>query len=408
MKYFKLYIKKTLKSCRPIILITLAFIVGLALTAYMLISSGNKEESRKLVRIGLVGSIEETYLGVGLDVVKNIDDSRFAIDFLEMDIDEAEERLSSGDISAYVEIPRGFVNSLVNGQNKHLRFVMSKGSAAISSVLMCEVLTAVSGLVTDSQKGIYALIDYMDENGVIGEWEPTVNTLNIQYFDKLLGRASATDCEILGIGDSLSLTEYYICGILTAFLLIFGISCSVLFADKNLALGRLMKSRNISITGMILCEYLAFVMLSCITVLALALIAGTASEVMLPEGLERIDFAWCIVTAVKLVPFAAMLASMQFFLYEAASGIVSGILVQFITSVGLGYISGCFYPSYFFPPAIQTAAAYLPSGLTFGFIRSCVSGSGIGAVWMLVPAYTVVFIVLSVFIRNRRLQRGSI
>ena len=51
----------------------------------------------------------------------------------------------------------------------------------------------------------------------------------------------------------------------------------------------------------------------------------------------------------SLIPVTIMFAAGQFFLFEAADGIVNGILMQLLCGIGMGYLSGYFYPSSFFP-----------------------------------------------------------
>lgn len=405
--YFRLYTKRAFKSYTSIFLITIVSVIGLFFTAQLLISMGQGDISKQKVRIGLVGDLTDTYLGIGFSAVEDIDESRFSIEFLELDEQAAENMLNEGDISAYLIVPDKFVDSIVNGDNMQLTFVMSETSATFSSILMSEVTNAISDIITNSESSIYALMRYSYNEKTIRDIDSKVDKLNIKYIDRILSRSDAIEMEVRGVSDSLNLIEYYVCGIVTIFLLIFGISCSVLFSEKNLPLGRLMKSRNFGVIQIVLSEYLAFLIISCLTVFILAFMAGAAAEIFLMSGnsIRNLGLVWCIATAVKLIPFIAMLAAMQFFLYEMTSGIVSGVLAQFVTAVGLGYISGCFYPYYFFPQTVQNIAAVLPSGIAFKFIRSCMSQTDSGWTMLLSVIYTVIFIGLSVMVRRRRLQR---
>ena len=92
-------------------------------------------------------------------------------------------------------------------------------------------------------------------------------------------------------------------------------------------------------------------------------------------------------------PVAAMFAALQFFLFEAADGIVNGILLQLICGIGMGYLSGYFYPSAFFPEKMRMLGELLPSGAARGLRRrerlENICGSVDGCLRLAVGVYCV-------------------
>jgi ABC-type multidrug transport system permease subunit len=107
----------------------------------------------------------------------------------------------------------------------------------------------------------------------------------------------------------------------------------------------------------------------------------------------------------SMLPVAAMLAILQFFLYELVSGTIQCILLQFSLAVFLGYLSGCFYPIQFFPESIQTLAVFLPTGAGLTYLEARLSGGPCLGSLAAVLVYFVVFFFLTVLIRKRRLCR---
>ncbi|MDE5716525.1 MAG: hypothetical protein K2I53_02700, partial [Lachnospiraceae bacterium] len=103
-----------------------------------------------------------------------------------------------------------------------------------------------------------------------------------------------------------------------------------------------------------------------------------------------------------LFPAAVMFAAMQFFLFEAAEGIVNGILSQLICGIGMGYLSGYFYPSAFFPEKMRVLGAFLPSGAAARFVQAGALGKIPAAAWAAVFVWLVVFLGLTMMVRWSR------
>jgi len=59
-------------------------------------------------------------------------------------------------------------------------------------------------------------------------------------------------------------------------------------------------------------------------------------------------------------------------MYELASDLVSGVLLQFFGTLALCFICGCLYPITFFPDSVQKIAAFLPVGLARMQLADCI------------------------------------
>ena len=95
--------------------------------------------------------------------------------------------------------------------------------------------------------------------------------------------------------------------------------------------------------------------------------------------------------ALRLLAAAVLAGAMHFFLYELASGVVQSVLLQFLTAVALGYVSGCLYPLRFFPEAMQRVGQWLPPGCAIAFLGAGLTrGSGLAPALGL-AAWTVFF-----------------
>ena len=107
--------------------------------------------------------------------------------------------------------------------------------------------------------------------------------------------------------------------------------------------------------------------------------------------------------ALLMAPAAAMISSMQIFLYECVEGTVGGVLLQFVTAVSISYISGYFYPSGFFPQTLQKIALALPGGVAFTYAKRAYAGNAGTEHVLPVLAYTLLFVALCSVVRKIRL-----
>ena len=139
---------------------------------------------------------------------------------------------------------------------------------------------------------------------------------------------------------------------------------------------------------------------SCI-VLSVILPGGVVSELSGYSVISMIGFF------LRALPFMLLIVLLSVFLWELVPGTVNGILLQFIASIGIGYISGCFYPSNMFPEAVQSFASVLPTGVALSGLRDALSGD-----WS--PLRLIICVIMSAALfaatcalRSFRLKKGG-
>ncbi len=414
-RYLRLSVKRAAKAFPTVMTITLVLCFGVVLTSLVVMRTSENDDSRRRVKVGVVGDVTESYLGVGLSAIKNIDDSRFAIDLIHIaSEEEARELLDASEISSYILIPDGFVESIVSGDNAPLTYVLKKTSAPLGSVLMSEVASSVSSLVTESQTGVSAIQEYCLDLGMGDDSYDVGEEANIVYISSVLKRGNLIDSDLAEGSDALGLYAYVFCGAVAFFLMLWGITCSPLFArrDSLAAFERLTESRLgrkgtvITVIG----DWISFFVLAETILIVLSLLGGIAiplTGIDLPE-IKSLGSTELAVFAVKLTPAVIALTAFEFLLFELTDSIVGSILLQFTAAASLGYISGCFYPVQFFPEPVQKLAAVLPSGAAFSCVRQAFAGSGpsLGSVAPLI-GYAVVFVVVAIAARAIRVLKPN-
>ena len=403
--YFCLQIKRVVRFL-PIILVVflLLSVLSAIIFSAMLKADENKEDKQKLA-IGIVGDTEDTFLGIGISALEKFDTSRFAIEFVELDEDKAKSSLQRGEISAYAVIPDDFVNSLVYGEIKKIKYYTNDDSAGISAVFEKEVTKVISDMLIQSQKGIYGLDKAMEDNGAGYKAGEKMNELCLEYIELIINRTSMGKNEFIGVSDNVSMPGYFLCSVSTLFIFLFGIACVSLYVKRDISLNRILFAKGQGGYRQVICEYFAYFLLVYIVVAVTSICVAVFGGLkpVIPE-LEYMDFFQVLLLIARLIPVIAMISALHFLLFEISRDIVSGVLIQFVVSVSLTYISGCFYPIYFFPEVVQKISLFLPGGISRSYLAGCIANKPMNTGFVLVLLYFIMFLGVTILVRNRRIK----
>lgn len=405
--YFLAQMKRAMKILPGQLAVNLAVCALAATLACLLIAQGVSEAGGARYRIGMVGDLSDSYLGFGIAALQDMDDSRFMIELVGMSEQEAENAFLRGDIYAIVRVPEGFLESIVYGENdRYVTYTATQGQKGLGTMVMGEITDIASTLVTSSQSAIYAMQRVLADQGRGEEIGRETDKLNLSLINLVLSRVEFGEVEVLGYADGLSLELYYICGMFLLFLLLSGLLNSALFVRKGTALPGFLKARGVGAFWQVTGEYLAYfclVLTGFFCLCGFVFLGMEKGLVKVPEweGMGATPF-WGLLRA--LIPVAAMFAALQFFLYETAEGIVNGVLVQFICGIGMGYLSGYFYPSAFFPEKMRTVGEALPTGVAARFAQAGALGEIPAGAWAAVCGWLALFLVLSVAVRKGRMK----
>lgn len=403
--YLKLQIKRGFKIYPVILLITLVTVFSILLTGFLLMKQNSESENKKKITIGIVGNTRDSYFEMGITALKKADTSRFFVSFPEMTEEQAREALKKHKIDAYVYIPENYIKSIYYGENIPAQYVTLSKPDGFGTILMNEVVELLSNLVVETQNGMYSMQDLAKAYNKRSNLNEKVNELNLTYLSFVLNRSSVYELKLLGISDMLSSEGCYICGIIIFFLLIWGISCCKLLSGRNLSLARSLNMYGINAASQLISEYAAYLILTLLTLLIFAGIFGAAISYN-SFGIRELaatDISSSIMFVIKMFPVIITITVMHKAFYELVSGIVSGILLQFLIAVSLGYISGCFYPNTFFPEAVRKTAEILPVGASFSYLRRLMSGTLSAGDFILPSAYTALFSFITICIRKYRM-----
>lgn len=406
LMYFKLQIKRDFRMLPSVLVMTLLLFAGASLLLSSFLATSESGEAQQKIRIGLVGNTDDSYMRMGIYALQNLDASRYAISIEVMDEEEAKQKLRKKEIAAYVLIPDGFVDGIKYGNNVPVQYVTEESITDIGAMMSQEYADAVAGELNESQNAIYSMEKYADENmPEVDKWE-LADQMVLDYVDALVDRTKLYDVKETGISNGMSFAGYYVCGGVVFFLMLWGISSAPLFQKRDRSLYEFLRSKNFHNWQEVLIEYAAYLLLMLICMFFSLCIAGIVlqySGFTIPELTDQ-GLLMLLRYGVYAVPAAAMLAAMQFSIYEVTDSAVSSIMMQFLVAVVLGYVSGCFYPSSFFPQAMQTAGGILPSGIAMTYMKDLLMQRG--TFWMILASagYLIFFLLLSIRCRRQELE----
>ncbi len=389
-----------------VILFTLLLTAVMSAVFVMLTDRKKTEKDANEMRIGITGATDDPYFAGAMLLIQDIEAADFSLTLEIMTEEEAREQLRGGKLTGYAVIPEGFVDSIISGENKKVRYISTGGQAGFGTMLTKEVLDVISNLITEGQSGIYGMQNIYYKYGMDEVLYEDERILNIRYIQYILDRGEIFEYRLLEEtgASGLHLNSYYICGIWLLFLLVWGISCSPLFSDKNRALQRLLHAKGVSAPAQIFGEYLAFVLLMLGTLFTILLLLflglfllGQDISKWLPLGNTEI-----ILFFIKGVPVILLAAALEFLLYEIAEGFLNGVLTQFFCAMLLGYVSGCIYPLQSLPVGMRRLSAFLPTGIGMQYLCSLMKDRTEGKLLMGLFVYILVLLALAAAFRYRR------
>lgn len=404
--YFLAQIKRVGRLLPGLLIVNLCVCACVGALACLLVTQGAISAGGTRYRIGIVGDLSDTYLGFGIKALQTIDDSRLMIKLVEMSEEEAEEAFSRGDLYAVMRVPDGLMESIVSGGNdRRITYTPNQGQKGLGTMVMGEIVNLASTLVTRSQSAIYGMQWVLVEEGRRGEIERETDRLNLMLINMVLSRSEFSEVEIVGYSQGLSLELYYFCSIILLVILLSGLLNSAFFARRPAALSGFVRARGVGAVWQVLSEYLSYLFLMLVSLFCLAclILFGLRRRMISVPEWKGMGAAPFLRFLLFLLPVAAMFAALQFFLYEAAEGIVNGILLQLLCGAGMGYLSGYFYPAAFFPERMRFVGGILPSGVAQRFVEAGVLQEAARHAGIAVFLYLAFFLALTAALRHRKI-----
>lgn len=357
---------------------------------------GTTSKSQSRIGVGIVGSIENKYMKLGVEMLNNMDASRFSIKFINMDETAAKKSLKAGEIIGYFKIDKDFIEALEKGENRPVEYISS--GAGMISALSKEVASVFSTLLVNSERAIYATDNYLIDHPQVYNRERANTEFNIELLKNVMSRGRIYDVKSIDTVSGLSDADNYICGMSVLFMMLTGLGLGGLLCDKNESLLRVLKSRGLSYGDSLIADMFVISLYIILTVLIFT--GGMAlTGAILPWNHNFVNlFEYCK----DIVFLSVMFASMHLFIYEIIYKKVVAVLAELLLGISLGYIGGCIYPISFFPDIIRKLSIFLPSGAGIQVLSDGMGYSVDIFCFIIILLYSILFIGGVYALRNKR------
>ncbi|MDD5929995.1 MAG: ABC transporter permease [Spirochaetales bacterium] len=373
------------------------------------VTSPQENGSRK-ISIGIIGNMDEPYMDFGINALQTMDSTKMSIELKLMNEEEAKKALFKGKISAYVIIPEGFIESIEYGRNdKQVIYVTSDGQQGFSDIIKTQIADILSALIVHSQSGIYSMQEELYRKKDYSRFDELTWDLNIKYVYWVLSRNKFADIKETGVSNGLSLQTYYFCAIVIFFLMILSLAANPFFSNRSTELYKIFYSRGVHSFSTVIAElfsYFIFMEIIFAIILIIMDFALNIDFLKIPQWKYSKNFKELFLFFIRSIPTVFMLCTLHFVLYETVDSVVSGILLQFIFSFIICYVSGCFYPIDFFPELIQKISNFIPTGAALKYSMLLITKNSTTQLLLFlaeIVIYSIIFLSLSVLLRFKKI-----
>lgn len=339
-------------------------------------------QDRHRIQIGICADPDEPYLDWMIQTIENMEDLKYSCQFEFVSEKKGVKRLQDGKYTALFLIPPDYIHSLIEGKEAILRIRFRQGQASIADYLVKELGNAASGIMLDTEAGIYALQDYYRENHWNGMSKDELS-LNIRYLQKVLQRKEIYSYEEIPAIGTITDRTHYTAVIILCFMSALGITCTALLRREPDALIVRLQQTGLPNWKRILAKEIAMLLCVACFYLTLSLLLAVASpwipgfrEIIPSHGASPLQTV--LLTGVKLftiTPVLLVICSCILWVFETVRHNFNSILLLFVSFLCLAYLSGYFYPLSYLPDSIQKISSFLPTRVILNYSYHRLNGS---------------------------------
>ncbi len=390
-KYLLLYSKRLLKIL-PFVIVVTSILFGSLAVAFRVVKEMDENDAMNVkFRIGVVGTAGDRYLSLGLAAFQSMDSTRYSIELVSMNEEEAKRQMRTRNIAAYVVFPDGFMEAALRGEIMPVQYVSTAGGVDMIALIKDEITIMVEQILYESQRGTNGVGEALWDNDLVKLSGKHMDGVAMEYVELALKRGKLYSARELGIGNGLDMNGYLLSSLTVLFLLLLCMGYAPLMIRADRSMEQLLASRRIGPVKQSAAEFfLYFISLWTLALAAVLLIH--ASDVLKDYNLGP-------GAVLKLLPVVLCVAAWSYLCYEISRNIVGGVLLLFLSAVVMAFVGGCMYPAYFFPESLQTIGSILPAGAARLQIAGCLTGADTTQSSYLLMGYSALFLALAVAAR---------
>lgn len=411
LQYLYLEMKKTIGMFPRMLLQAILLMVIISVIAFCGIKSMDRDSLAVNVDIGVVVREDNTMTRMALGYVENMESVSQICSFTQMSEEDGFAQLERGEVAALVILPEQLVEGIMNGQNPAVDVIFPR-NARLEAMLFRELTESGSGLLRVAQAQIYGAGDTAAEYGLTDRLSVIYTEIDSYNLAFALDRLAMYDEETVSVTGRMSVLQYYVAAGVVMFLLLAGMAAYPVMQQEPPAVQRQLMRQGTGMMWQCFCRWLCgFVCMGMLS--GAAWILFKIAGVLAPDAAESVNAALISgrnrgsvgMQAVMIVLIVITAATFIYMMYSFAGSRTSGIMLIFLCSVLMIYLSGGFIPSALMPQSMQVIGDKLPTAYMIRAFGGLLAGYGDGVpapCMMGMCAYTVVFGAAGYIIRWRR------
>lgn len=350
------------------------------------------------IPIGLVMEEENKMTELALSYLEGMESISSACEFRKMSPEEGQRALERGEIAALMVLPEEMMEAILDSRNYPVKVYFPRNSS-LGALLIKELTDAGAGMLSVAQAEIYAAYDMNFSLGnpeELSKLEKDINLFNMKF---AMARERLIRTRTLQISEEIPLPAHYLASGITLLLMLWGIACGRFLKGNNQAFGRQLLR-----AGVRRWQWMLAKLSGTLLVLGIGAICifGLLAVLSPKLGMPGIEVG---ITAAGLPGLAIMLlciAALLLFCYQAAPGRSSGMILIFIITIVIIFVSGGFIPAVFLPESLNSLAKWLPGNAFIQVIASLLgafdTGSGLQSSLLVLLAWSGLFYLASLLI----------
>lgn len=388
--YIKLELKRAFRRLPQMAAgaVTLLILMGAAALLAGRLLYGDQASGR--IPVGVILPEDDLVAKQAVSMLSSLESVESMCDFSYMDQEEALKGLVRGELYAVLEVPQGFVQDIISGENTPITVILPE-RAGTESRIFKELTDAGAKTLGASQAGIYAGDELLTRYDIAVSIPRLEEDLNRLYMGYSLPRMDYfRSMEISATGDVSTAEFYGISAFVMALLL-----CAIPVSGYLAPMGKTMR-RKLDVAGVgsgtrAWARILGLAVLMLFVSLPLAAVAG---------AFHWLSFTPGTVAVLALVCLAA--AAFCVCLFLLAGGLLAGVMLLFLAVSVTHFVAGGFLPLVFLPLVFRSAAAFMPSAILMDGMKMIVAGVWSGGCILRLAALAAVSFLVCVLAEVRR------
>ena len=227
---FLLYQLKSVSKTLPrLIICTLVLSLIILVAGYCGNLTLNDKEGFVSINVAIVMPDDDDRLDLGYSFLENLDSLNEVCTFHTLTMEDAKKALKNNEITAIIEIPPGFVDGIIYGDNIPATLI-TREDAGFETQFFCAILNSGVSTLSYTQAGLYAVGDLVREYGNSQLASKAEENLNIFYLKYALNRGYFFDTQNTSATGDVSTTGYYIASGIILLTLLCGLTVNRYFS----------------------------------------------------------------------------------------------------------------------------------------------------------------------------------